>query len=213
MCGREPLYGTVFLMSHSVEEVVAVLRAGGVIAYPTDTVYGLGADATNPEAVMRIRTIKQRVDDKPILALVADLAMLEEYAEITPLARAVAERFLPGPLSLIMTARDDRLAPVAGDERAVGFRIPKYPLCRDIASGLGRPLTSTSLNRAGQPQPRTLSLMLEQLGPYAHNIDLVIDDGELPVSPPSTVLDVRGSVALLVREGAVPASALPDFLS
>jgi len=195
-----------------VTRAISILKNGGVIAYPTDTVYGLGADATNAEAVMRVRTIKQREDDKPILALVADLAMLEEYAELTPLARKLAEQFLPGPLSLLLTARDDRLAPVAGKERVVGFRMPNHPLCRELATGLGRPLTSTSLNKAGEPQPRALSLMLEQVGSQAHLIDLVIDEGELLVSPPSTVLDARGEKAIVIREGAISRERLRDFI-
>jgi L-threonylcarbamoyladenylate synthase len=195
-----------------VDHAVSVLKNGGVIAYPTDTVYGLGADAINPEAVLRIREIKSRVDDKPILAMVADLAMLEEYAELTPLARAIAEEFLPGPLSLVLTARDNRLASVAGKDRAVGFRMPNTELCRTLPVALGRPITSTSLNKAGQPQPRTLQLMLEQLGDKQSLIDLVIDEGELPTSSPSTVLDVRGEKAILLREGAVSTDALRRFL-
>lgn len=188
------------------------MRNGGVIAYPTDTVYGLGADATHQEAVSRIRVIKGRVDDKPILAMVADLGMLEEYAELTPIARAIAEQFLPGPLSLVLTARDERLKPIASREGAVGFRMPNYPLCSELVTALGRPITSTSLNRAGQPQPRTLPLMLEQIGDKNNLVSLVIDEGELPMSPPSTVLDVRGDKALLLREGAIPASVLHGFL-
>jgi L-threonylcarbamoyladenylate synthase len=195
-----------------VDHAVSVLKNGGVIAYPTDTVYGLGADATNSEAVMRIREIKSRVDDKPILAMVADFAMLEEYAELTPLARAIAEEFLPGPLSLVLTSRDDRLAPVAGKDHAVGFRMPDTELCRVLPRAFGRPVTSTSLNKAGQPQPRTLQLMLEQLGDNQSLINLVIDEGELPMSSPSTVLDVRGEKAILLREGAVSANTLRRFL-
>jgi L-threonylcarbamoyladenylate synthase len=195
-----------------INHVMSVLKEGGVIAYPTDTVYGLGADATNHDAVMRIREIKSRVDDKPILAMVADIAMLEEYAELTPLACAIAEEFLPGPLSLVLTARDDRLLPVAGKDRAVGFRMPDTELCRALPHALGRPVTSTSLNKAGQPQPRTLSLMLEQLGDQQAHIDLVIDEGELPLSPPSTVLDVRGEKAIVLREGAISVDALRCFL-
>jgi L-threonylcarbamoyladenylate synthase len=195
-----------------VDHAVSVLKNGGVITYPTDTVYGLGADATNAEAVLRIREIKSRVDDKPILAMVADLAMLEEYAELTPLARAITEEFLPGPLSLVLTVWDDRLLPIAGKDLAVGFRMPNTELCRALPRALGRPITSTSLNKAGQPQPRILPLMLEQLGDQQKHIDLVIDKGELPLSPPSTVLDVRGEKAVVLREGAVSADALRRFL-
>lgn len=193
-------------------KAVDVIRNGGVIAYPTDTVYGLGADATHQEAVSLIRVIKGRVDDKPILAMVADLGMLEEYAELTPIARAIAEQFLPGPLSLVLTARDERLKPITSKEGGVGFRMPNHPLCNELVTALGRPITSTSLNRAGQPQPRTLPLMLEQLGDKNNLVSLVIDEGELPMSSPSTVLDVRGDRALLLREGAIPASVLHGFL-
>lgn len=200
-------------MDSRIHEAIVVLTSGGVIAYPTDTVYGLGADATNPEAVLLVRTIKDRVDDKPILAMVADHAMLEEYAELTPLARKIVERFLPGPLSLVLTARDDRLVSIAGNDNAVGFRMPKHSLCRELPAALGRPITSTSLNRAGLPQPRTLELMLEQLGEQRSKIGTVFDEGELPLSSPSTILDARGERAVLLREGAVPREALLGFIA
>jgi L-threonylcarbamoyladenylate synthase len=144
--------------------------------------------------------------------MVADLAMLKEYAELTPLARAITEEFLPGPLSLVLRVRDDRLLPIASKDLAVGFRMPNTGLCRALPRALGRPITSTSLNKAGQPQPRTLPRMLEQLGDQQKHIDLVIDKGELPLSPPSTVLDVRGEKAVMLREGAVSADALRRFL-
>lgn len=198
--------------SSNILKAVEIIQNGEVIAYPTDTVYGLGADATNAKAVARVRTIKGREDDKPILAMVRDLSMLEEYAELTPTARAIALQFLPGPLSLVLTAKDGRLSPIASKEGAVGFRMPNHLFCREIVTAFGRPITSTSLNRAGQLQPRTLPLMLEQLGDKRNLIGFVIDEGELHESPPSTVLDVRGEKAVLVREGAVPASALERFL-
>ena len=200
------------MSERQLHEAVTILARGGVIAYPTDTVYGLGADASNADAVLKIRQIKQRVDEKPILALVADMAMLEEYAEVTPMARVLAESFLPGPLSLILTPRDDRLAAIMGRDGAVGFRMPNHKTCMQLASVLGRPITSTSLNKAGQPQARTLKLMLEQLGEQAAMIDDVLDAGELPKCSPSTVVDVRGDTAVVIREGAIPKETLHRFL-
>jgi len=195
-----------------LNEAVAALRRGSVIAYPTDTVYGLGADATNPEAVMKIRTIKQRVDDKPILALVADYAMLEEYAVITPLARILAERYLPGPLSLVLTASDERLAPIAGKDNAVGFRMPNHPVCTELARAFGRPITSTSFNKTGEPQATALEQMKKQVGQYADMIDVTLEYGVLPQSSPSTVVDARGEKAVVLREGAISKEQLRDLV-
>lgn len=194
-----------------IHHCVDVLARGGVIIYPTDTVYGLGCDATNPEAVARIRDIKGRVEDKPILAMVADLAMLEEYAFVTPVARALAEEFWPGPLSLVCEARGDMLASIQSRDGSVGFRAPDHSFCFNLVHAFGRPITSTSVNRSGMAQAVTVSSMLAQFGNYASEVDLVIDAGILPAKQPSTILDVRGSTPRILREGAILRDRLVRF--
>jgi len=186
-----------------VSRCAAALAEGGVIVYPTDTVYGLGADASSAEAVAKVRALKGREEAKPLLATVADLAMLESYAEVTPLARKLAAAFWPGPLSLILAARDDTLAPITGTDGTIGFRMPDQPFCLALARAFGKPITSTSVNRSGAVQPRSLAGMLSQLDHAAQDIALTVDVGELPGRTPSTIVDVRGAQVRVVREGAI----------
>jgi len=164
----------------TVYSAVTALAEGVPIVYPTDTVYGLGADATSTEAVVLVKLVKEREGSKPILALVSDVEMMSEYAHVTPLARALAEEFLPGPLTLVLQIKNEQLKPIASLDGSVGFRIPDHSFCLDLVSRFGRPITSTSVNRAGKSQPRLLKEMLEQLGDNTKHVHLVVDAGELP---------------------------------
>ena len=181
--------------------------------YPTDTLYGLGADATNDTAVAAVRTIKGRDDIKPILAMVSGIAMLEQYAVVTPLARRVAEKFLPGQVTLVLHSRNDVLRPVAAPDGSVGFRMPNHSFCLALVEQFGKPVTSTSVNRAGSKPPRTPEEMLGQLGVEVSHIECVVDAGVLPTLLPSTILDVRGDLLVVVREGAVRAQEIHSALS
>lgn len=191
-----------------LNRAVRILRAGGTIIYPTDTLYGLGADATNATAVARVRAIKGRDATKPILAMVADFDMLEQYAVLTPLARLLAEHFLPGPLTLVLTARTSALTPIAEADGSVGFRIPNQRLCSELSRRFGAPITSTSVNRTGMQQLEQVDEMLAQLGPNAQEIALVLDIGRLPSSMPSTIVDARGTMLKVLREGVITRAEL-----
>jgi L-threonylcarbamoyladenylate synthase len=194
-----------------ISRCVDILARGGVIVYPTDTVYGLGADATNPDAVARVRNIKGKQSDRPILAMVADIAMLEQYAEQTPLSRKLAAAFLPGPLSLILKAHTKALDPIVSEDGSLGFRISKHPFCLAVADAFHKPITSTSVNRSGMVQPRVVGDMLAQLGTAAQEIDLVVDAGDLMEHTPSTIVDARGKSVVVVREGAISRDRLLGF--
>lgn len=185
-------------------QALDALNAGGVIVYPTDTVYGLGADATNASAVSLVRRIKGRDARKPILALVSDMAMLARYAHVTPLAYELARRYLPGPLTLVLEAKDDSLAPIAGNDRSVGFRIPAMPFCLLLARSFDRPITSTSVNVSGMKQQPTLDAMLAQVGEHAGLISVLCDAGTLHPREPSTIVDARGETPIILRSGSVP---------
>jgi L-threonylcarbamoyladenylate synthase len=200
-------------MSTAVQTAAQSVLNGGVIIYPTDTVYGLGADATNPAAVARVRTIKGRDADKPILAMVRDIAMLEEYAVLTPMAQVLARALLPGPLTLVLTQRGEGLNPVAQVDGSVGFRIPNHPTCRALMEHIDRPVTSTSVNKSGLPQPHTLPAMLAQLGEHVDLIDQILDEGPLTPSPASTIVDARGDEPRILREGPIPESRLRAILA
>jgi L-threonylcarbamoyladenylate synthase len=188
------------------------LRSGEVIVYPTDTIYGLGADATNTEAVARVQHIKQRDANKPILAMVADRAMLQNYAVMTPLAERLADRFLPGPLTLVLAARDERLSALTAPDGSVGFRMPDTAFCLRMAHALGRPITSTSVNNTGEEPAQEVQRAVASLGDRSEHLSLVIDVGPVETVVPSTIVDARGERAVLLREGAIAREVLLPFL-
>ena len=174
--------------------------------YPTDTLYGLGVDALNVEALQKLKELKGRSaaeNKKPISILVADMAMAAEYAEVTPLAQALAAKFLPGKLTLILKAKSNLPDELTAGSGTIGIRIPKHMLCLNIVREFGRPVTATSANVAGEEPMRSVPEILAQFGEKANMIGRVIDSGELLESLPSTVVDARNAKPLLLREGAV----------
>ena len=199
-------------MAGAITTCVKSLRQGEVIVYPTDTVYGLGADATNKRAVDQVRTIKGRDREKPILAIVSDNTMLARYAVLTPLAQALVDEFLPGPLTLVLTTHSTLLSPIMNTDGSAGFRIPDNSFCRDLVYSFGAPITSTSVNHSGMKQPQTLPAMLQQVKEHAEIIQAVVDVGILPQQKPSTIVDARGTRARVIREGVLPLSLLRRFL-
>ena len=183
-----------------------VLRNGGVVMYPTDTLYGLGADAFSDKAVDKIYAIKGRDEKKPIHCIVADIAMAEEYAEVTDDARLLFERLLAGGLTVILKKREAVVGGIARGLDTIGIRIPHNDFCIQLAGAFGEPFTATSANLAGHEHQWSVEAILKQLGPNAEMIDLIIDAGELPPSAPSTVVDLSGEDPLIVREGAIAAA-------
>ncbi len=183
-------------------------RAGGAVLYPTDTLYGLGADAFSDEAVARIYAIKGRDERKPIHAIVADLAMAETYAEVNDRARKLAEKFLPGPLTLILKKKPEFTSGIGTGMTTIGIRIPDNAFCLTLARTFGKPFTTTSANLAGAEPLRSVPDILDQLGEKAAAIDLAIDAGVLLESKPSTVVDVSTGDMKILREGAIPTSAM-----
>jgi L-threonylcarbamoyladenylate synthase len=194
----------------AAERAAAVLRAGGVVLYPTDTLYGLGADAFSDEAVAKVYAIKGRDVKKPIHAIVADIAMMEQYAEVNDAARALADTFLPGPLTLVLKKKTEFNSGIAKNIGTIGFRIPRNDFCLALAKIFGAPFTTTSANKAGEETRQTVEAVLEQIGDAG--IELAIDAGELPSSKPSTVVDLSGAEPRVVREGAIPADLLYSTL-
>lgn len=188
-------------------KAAAVLRSGGVVLYPTDTLYGLGADAFSDESVAKVYTIKARDEKKPIHCVVADLEAAGEFAEVNDVARKLAEKFLPGPLTLILKKRTKVDSGIAKGIETIGIRIPKNDFCLALAKKSG-PYTTTSANVAGAEDRRDVPAILAQLGEKASLIDLVIDAGELPEQKPSTVVDVSSGEIKILREGAISSSSI-----
>src|SRR3989344_7237171 len=156
---------------HAAERAAEVLRAGGVVLYPTDTLYGLGADAFSDEAVAKVYAIKGRETDKPIHCIVADIEMAEQYAEMSRAAEHLAAAFLPGALTLILSAKG---GPAFGGKKlgsgilhgmdAIGIRIPKNDFCIALAKKFGKPYTTTSANVSGEVPQGSVEEILAQLG-------------------------------------------------
>jgi L-threonylcarbamoyladenylate synthase len=187
-----------------VESALKDLRAGVVILYPTDTLYGLGADAFSDKAVGTVYGIKGRDKRKPVHAIVADVEMIEKYAEVPDMALVLAKEFLPGPLTLILKKKVGVKTGIAKGITKIGFRIPKNTFCIALAKKFGGPITTTSANRSGAKSEMDVSGILRQLGVAKKKIGLVVDTGKLPESQPSTIVDLCGNDPVILREGAIP---------
>ena len=183
-----------------------VLRAGGGVLYPTDTLYGLGADALSDAAVAKIKRIKGRDEGKPIHAIVEDLAAAEAFAVIDASAKLLAKAFWPGSLTLILKKRENVETGISRGIRTFGVRVPNNEFCLALAHEFGGPYTGTSANRSGKVPERSLEKVFTQLGSVVEAIDIVIDAGELQASLPSTVVDTTSSTPVILREGTISAS-------
>jgi tRNA threonylcarbamoyl adenosine modification protein (Sua5/YciO/YrdC/YwlC family) len=193
-----------------LEAAVRVLQAGGVVALPTETFYGLACDSLNDAALARVNELKGKADDAAILLLLADLGQAAIVArEPPPSFGALAERFWPGPLTLVIGALQGLPAPVGGALGSVGVRVSGLALPRRLASRLGRPVSGPSANRHGRSPCRTAGEVVEVFG---DELDLVLDGGPTPGGASSTIVDLTGPEPVVLREGLTPLSALRPFL-
>lgn len=191
-------------------KIKRVLNLGGVMAFPTDTFYGLGATAFNRKAVSRIFKIKQRPKDKPLLTLVASAYQANSMAlEITPTAEILIEKLWPGPLTILFSAHPHLPSQLTANTGKIGIRQPGNEMVRKLLSGIGFPITATSANISGTENVTTAKEVEETLG---SQIDLIVDGGAAPGGKESTVLDVTLSPSLLVREGAITREEIDAIL-
>ena len=180
----------------------AVLREGGLVAFPTETFYGLGAAARDPAAVRRVFQVKGRDEGKPLLVLVDSVAMVERVAvDVTARARELMTRHWPGALTLVLRARPELPADLTAGTGTIGVRLSPHPVARRLVRALGEPVTAPSANRAGAPPPVTADEVMRVFEGGA--IDLVLDGGPTAGGPPSTVVDVTTDVPRILRAGAV----------
>lgn len=178
----------------------AVLRAGGLVAYPTETFYGLGALAARPEALARLATAKLRPEGKALPLLAGDLAQVEAVAVLDEaLARRLAARLWPGPVTLLLPARPGLAPELLGADGTVAVRVPGLALARELALAAGGALVATSANLSGAPPPTEATALAPEL---VARIDLVLDGGPTPGGRPSTIVAVAGGAPRLVRPGA-----------
>ena len=185
----------------ALQHIQSVLKSGGVIAFPTDTFYGLGADPFNPEAVSKIFRIKQRPADKPLLVLIHSADQLNSLTEeITPLAKLLMQQFWPGSLTLLLKAAPSLPRELTAGTGKVGIRLPAHLFTVQLLERLGRPLTAPSANISGQREPKAIWELANTLG---EELDLLVDGGPAPGGKPSTILDATTDPPTLIREGAV----------
>ena len=195
----------------TADEASRVFASGGVVLYPTDTVYGIGARATDAGLVDRVRAVKGKDIHSPLIMLASDLTMVERYAHVPSLMRDMRAALPTAPLTFILDALD-ALPWVTASDGSVSFRIPGDLWCRSVIQQLGVPITSTSANVHGCVQEVTVDGMLRQFGVASTQIDLAVDGGPLRTPMPSTIIDVRGDRAVIVRDGSMPRDLLAMFL-
>jgi L-threonylcarbamoyladenylate synthase len=198
------------LASVSIGEAADRLRAGGLAAFPTDTVYGVGALASNAEAVEGLFRAKRRRADKAIPILLASADQLDQVAgDIPEAARRLAGEFWPGPLTLVLRRGEQfRSAALAGGE-SVAVRVPDHPMVRELIERVGEPLAGTSANLSGEPSPVTAEEVRQHLG---EAVDVIVDGGRCPGEVPSTVVDVTVDPPRVLREGPISRDDLERVL-
>ena len=196
MSGKLPLSS-----QQQVEEGISILRQGGLVAFPTDTVYGLGAWSNLQEAVERIYQVKERPLNMPLPLLLAGISQMSEVAYPVPeIAWLLAQKFLPGALTLVL--RKSKSVPdiITAGDITVAVRVPAHKIPVALAQGLGAPIVGTSANLSGKPSSLTADEVYSQFG---DKIDFIIDGGRCLGGKESTIVDVTGEVPVILREGAI----------
>lgn len=187
--------------SRAVARAVSVLRNSGLVAFPTDTLYALGADASNPLAIKRIFAAKGRSLIRPIPLLVADLTMaIQLIGELPEAAVQLAKRYWPGPLTLVLRAPRGICALLTAGTGRIGLRVPDSAVALTLIRQFGSPVTGTSANRSGNKEPLDAQEVRRQIG---DQVDLILDGGPVAGGRPSTVVDVTISPPVIVRQGPV----------
>ncbi len=192
-----------------LERAVAVLLDGGLVAFPTDTLYALGAHGLMPTAVERVFQAKDRPAGMALPLLLAGIEDLEKVAvDVPPLAWDFAERFWPGGLTMILRKAPSVPSEVTAGGDTLAVRVPNHNIARDLIRAVGAPLTGTSANRSGEADPVTAEEVLRQM---SGRVDLVVDCGPCPLSGASTIVDLTGDSLRIVRGGVIPPDALQQM--
>ena len=184
-----------------IKKAAQAIKDGQLVVYPTETCYALGADASNPDSVSQVFSVKERLPDSPIPIIVDTMTTAEKFAFLNKQARKVAAKFWPGPLTIAVRKKEG-IPDVLNPDR-VAMRIPSHPVAFSLAKQASVPVTATSANRSGDPSPYSLEAVMNSIGSTA---DCMLDAGTLPLTPPSTIVDfVMKPSPQITREGAIPA--------
>jgi len=197
-----------------IAEAITALRSGGLVVYPTETVYGIGVDATNQDAVNKLLQYKSRREGKPLSVAVADATMASEYVEVNSIAHNLYANFLPGPLTVISKSKGKLAKGVESENGTLGIRIPDYKLILEIVENFGKPITATSANASYKKRPYKIQDIFDNISEQQKNlIDLVIDAGELPKREPSTVIDTTLNDEVVLRQGSLKLVHIADYIT
>jgi len=194
-------------LKEAAKKAAEVMKKGGIVVYPTDTVYGLGVDVFNKDAVHRVRVLKGREHKRPISVIVPDIKSIEKCGTLNEPAKILAAKFLPGPLTLVLKAKSSVPEDITFNG-GVGIRIPKHDFCLALSKAFGKPYTTTSANISGLSTPKDIPELMWHFGPKVADIALIIDAGKLESEVPSTVVSCLDDHPKVLREGAIPRSAL-----
>ena len=193
-----------------IKKAISILKKGGVVAYPTDTVYGLGASITDVSAIDRIFQVKGRPKGMALPVLLADKAQMKTIVtSIPPSALRLADVFFPGALTIILSKSDAVPNIITGGGQTIAFRIPNHPIPLALIKGLGKPIVGTSANLSGHPSALTAVEVQTQIG---DKIDMVLDGGRCPGGIESTVVDLSGEKPVVRRQGAISIEELRKIL-
>jgi len=188
-------------LQKQIEEGISILKQGGVVAFPTDTVYGLGACVDTQRAVERLYQIKQRPRSMALPLLLADTSRISEVAEpVSEVAWLLINNFLPGALTLVLPKSNSVPDIITAGGKTVAIRIPAHPVPVALVEGLGTPIVGTSANLSGKPSSLTADEVYSQFG---DRVDLVINGGRCPSGKESTIVDVTGKIPVILRQGAI----------
>jgi L-threonylcarbamoyladenylate synthase len=193
-----------------LQKPASIIRSGGVVAFPTESFYGLGVSASDEKAIQHLFDIKKREDDQPILLLIPSVSVLDRYVTRIPdIARQLMEEFWPGGLTLVFEARPDLSHLLTSGTGKIGLRLSTHPVATALAQAVGAAITGTSANISGQPACSSAEAVLRSLG---KSVDLIIDGGRTKGGKGSTVLDVTVDPLLVLREGMVSREQLKAYL-
>lgn len=198
------------MQQKDIAKAVAILRSGGLVAIPTETVYGLGADARNPLAVRKIFVAKQRPMDHPVIVHLAEVSQLSQWAvDISKDALSLANEFWPGPLTLILKKAPGVLEMITGGQDTIGLRIPNHPMALAVLKEYGDGVAAPSANRFGRISPTTSEAVREELGDA---VDFILAGGRCGVGLESTIVDVSGEEPAILRPGMITARQIENSL-
>ncbi len=183
-----------------LREAVEAIRSGKLVVYPTETVYGLGADTSSDEAVRRVFAAKGRDYKNPVSIAVSSHEMLRKFAEVSPTAERLAKKFFPGPITLVLRAKPGVSKLLLSKDGKIGIRFPDNEVALKLIELFGQPVTSTSANISGKASPVTAEEAVKQVGQW---VDIVVDAGRCEVGVPSTVVDATSERPKILRGGAV----------